>query len=270
MATDTASEHPFTWDHYREILSVGLEQGYRYVRFCDDPLEDNGHRVRNEKRLYLRHDIENDIAAARHMAAIEHESGIRSTYFVLLRSANYNPAERRCVHMLDEIRSMGHDVGLHFSLIDHPALDIEHDLEDLIREDADLLSRILRSSIRVFSFHNPPADGRIFQSVDGLINAYAAPYFQHAYYMSDSNVHWHRGCPCQLLRDGSHEAIQLLTHPNTYSGNFSTDHDVLLHFLRNKIADLLAYNTAQSRVLQRDPWSIKSLLDRIKKSEASS
>ena len=270
MAADTESGHPFTWDHYREILSVGLEQGYRCVRFCDDPLDYSGRSVKGEKRLYLRHDIENDIAAARQMAAIEHEAGICSTYFVLLRSANYNPAERRCVHMLEEIRDMSHDVGLHFSLVDHPALDIEYDLENLIREDADLLSRILCSSIRVFSFHNPPADGRISQSVDGLINTYAASYFQHTYYVSDSNVHWHRGCPCQLLRDGSHEAIQLLTHPNAYSGNFSSDHDVLLHFLRNKITELLAYNTAQNRVLQRDPWSMKNLLDRIIKLEASS
>ena len=242
MAADTESGHPFTWDHYREILSVGLEQGYRCVRFCDDPLDYNGRCAKVEKRLYLRHDIENDIAAARQMAAIEHEAGICSTYFVSLRSANYNPAERRCVHMLEEIRDMGHDVGLHFSLIDHPALDRDHVLEDLIREDADILSRILRSAVRVFSFHNPPADGRLSVPADGLINVYADAYFKHAHYMSDSNVHWHRGCPCQALRSGSQNAIHLLTHPNAFSENFSTDHDVLLYFLRNKITDLLTYN----------------------------
>lgn len=267
MATGTTSEHPFTWDHYRHILSVGIEQGYHYVRFCDDPLEGDRRCATNEKRLYLRHDIENDIAAACHMAAIEHEAGIRSTYCVLLRSANYNPAERRCVRMLDEIRDMGHDVGLHFSLIDHPALGRSHVLEDLVREDADILSRVLQSDVRVFSFHNPPADERISHPVDGLINAYAERYFRDAYYMSDSNLYWHRGCPCQILNGSSHDVIQLLTHPNAYSGEFSTDHDVLMYFLHNKIADLLAYNTENNRVLRQDPWSMKDVLDRMAKSE---
>ncbi len=269
MSTGTKSDHPFTWKHYREILSAGLEQGYRCTRFCDDPLDYSGRCAKAEKRLYIRHDIENDITAARQMAAIEHEAGICSTYFVLLRSANYNPAERRCVRMLEEIRSMGHDVGLHFSLIDHPALDQDHVLKDLIREDADTLSRILHFEVRTFSFHNPPEDGQISVLADGLINAYADPYFKHAYYMSESNLCWHRGCPCQVLRSGEHRVVQILTHPNAFSGNFSTDHDVLYYFLRNKIADLLVYNTAQNRCLRRNPLSFEDVLDLMSKSDTS-
>ena len=270
MATVAANDHPFTWEHYREILLVGLEQGYRYFRFCDDPQEDSFQSNMKEKRLYLRHDIENDISAARHMASLEHEAGICSTYCVLLRSANYNPAERRCVRMLDEIRGMGHDVGLHFSLIDHPDLDRDHTLQELIREDADILSRILHSQVRVFSFHNPPTDGSFSLPIDNLINTYAAPYFRHAYYMSDSNVHWHRGCPCQTLRSDCHKVVQLLTHPNAFSGNFTTDHDVLLNFLQEKVADLLAYNSAQNRSLQLEPVSIKDVWDSMKKLDTSS
>lgn len=269
MATSTASDHPFTWDHYRYILSVGLKQGYHFARFCDDLIEGSSLCATSEKRLYLRHDIENDIAAACHMAAIEHEAGVRSTYCVLLRSANYNPAERRCIHMLDEIRNMGHDVGLHFSLIDHPTRDFSHNLEDLIQEDADILSRVLQSEVRVFSFHNPPADKRTSIPVSGLINAYADPYFEHAYYVSDSDVCWRRGCPCQTLPDCPHGMVQILTHPNTYSGKFSTNRDVLFYFLRNKTTDLLDYNVAQNRVLRQEQWSVEEVFSCITKSDAS-
>ena len=164
---------------------------------------------------------------------------------------------------------MGHDIGLHFSLFDHPDYDLVKDLEDLIQQDADILSRIVDSKIRVFSFHNPTSGGQFRICVDGLINAYADRYFRDAYYTSDSNVRWHSGCPCQTLHNAGHDVIQILTHPNAFAGRFGGDRDVLLYYLGEKTKDLLAYNIGQNRVLQETGLPMKDLLDWIKKMDTT-
>ena len=147
---------------------------------------------------------------------------------------------------------MGHDIGLHFSLFDHPDYDPFKKLEDLIRQNADILSRLIDSEIRMFSFHNPTSDGQFRIHVVGFTNAYADCYFRDAYYTSDSNVQWHSGCPCQSLGNVGHDIIQSLTHPNAFAGRFVDDRDVLLYYLDEKTKDLLAYNIGQSRIL-REP-----------------
>ena len=261
MGVARANDHPFNWEHYCKILSAGLEAGYRYVRFIENV---------DGKRIYLRHDIEREIETSFLMASIEHEMGIGATYYVLLRSANYNPAERRTVHMLHEISEMGHDIGLHFSLIDHPAAERPHDLAALIRDDAALLSRCLGYTIRTFSFHNPGDRGQFSIHVDGLTNAYADQFFRDAHYLSDSNVHWRNGCPCDVLGSSSREVIQILTHPSAFAECFSTDGEVLTHFLGRKIEDLLAYNIAQNRVLLESGLPMEDVLASIQDMDDSS
>ena len=167
--------------------------------------------------------------------------------------------------MLHEMRDLGHDIGLHFSLLDHPDYDLVKDLEDLIQQDADILSRIIDSEVRMFSFHNPTSGGQFCIHVDGLINAYADCYFRDAYYTSDSNVRWHSGCPCQTLGNVGHDVIQILIHPNAFSGRFVGDRDVLLYYLGEKTKDLLAYNIGQSRVLRETGLSMTDVMDWIKK-----
>ncbi len=76
------SAHPFTLAHYRRILMAARAAGYRFASFLEPP-------VGGDKRVYLRHDIDNDVGMARRMAAGEAELGVRATYLVMLRSANY-------------------------------------------------------------------------------------------------------------------------------------------------------------------------------------
>ena len=253
-------DHPFTWDHYRHILKVGLEAGYRYKRFRDDLGEKDFPIGTNNKRIYLRHDLDFDVDTAYHMATLEQSLGIHASYYLLLRSANYNPAQRRYVTLIQEITDMGHDVGLHFSLIDHPACHRDHDLAALIRTDTAILSSILGFDIKTFSFHNPTDGGQFSICVDGLINAYADRYFRDTYYTSDSYVRWNSGCPCQTLRHDNHEILQILTHPTFYADNIATAPDALFYLLRQKCRELLTYNVGQNRVLlEIDPTFIDAL-----------
>lgn len=238
------SLHPFTYEHYTEILLAILKTEFAPKLFFENP--------DTKKVIYIRHDIDNDINVAFKMALLEAKAGIKSTYLVLLRSGNYNPAERVNCLLLREIKNMGHDVGLHFSLIDHPEKESINNLSDLIAEDTELLSKIIKYDVRVFGFHNPGEESNFQIKVDGLINTYAESFFDEASYISESNMKWKKGCPCNFPKGINKNVVQLLIHPFTYSGNLQSDYEVLLHFLDLKIKYLTKYNSDANLGLRKE------------------
>lgn len=237
------NNHPFNYRHYVEILTSAAHAGYEFLTFCKEKTDER-------KCIYIRHDIDNDVSIALRMARIESEMGVRATFLVMLRSANYNAAEGRNIKMLHEMAAMGHDLGLHFSLVDHPEYRQTHDLVELIQRDAELLGSLLGQPIAVFGFHNPTEGGQYKIEVPGLINTYNAKFFEEAHYLSESNMTWRNGCPCEIFATGLHDKVQMLIHPLSFAEELSSDQDVLMYFLNHKVADLLEYNVSQNRVLR--------------------
>ncbi len=71
-------------------------------------------------RITIRHDVDADIVAARSMAALEHERGIRTTYYLLHTSWYYGRFARGIFERNEcmgpyyrEIQDLGHEIGLH-------------------------------------------------------------------------------------------------------------------------------------------------------------
>lgn len=257
----TSSIHPFTIEHYKEILSAILASDYRVSLFSEADLP--------EKVIYIRHDIDNDIGVAHHMASVESEMGMQSTYLVLLRSGNYNPAERENYIFLRQMMDMGHEIGLHFSMIDHPALGHDEDVTKLVRQDADLLSSIIDAPINIFGFHNPGEADDPQVSVEGLINTYDRQYFDHAFYASESNMAWKKGCPCQFPDGITENVVQILIHPLTYAAHHTSDFDVLVHFIRLKLEYLIEYNAQANATLRHEEDLFNRLLSEFVKSSKS-
>lgn len=54
--------------------------------------------------MILRHDIDNSLSQALRLAEIEAEEGVKSTWFVLLRTDFYNPASAASQKTLRRIR----------------------------------------------------------------------------------------------------------------------------------------------------------------------
>lgn len=258
MASDS---HPFTLPHYRAILDSASRAGYRFATFAGPDA--------HGRRIYLRHDIDNDVPAAHRMARLEEESGVRATYLVMLRSANYNPAEARNVRLLREMAGMGHELGLHFSLVDHPDGGRDGSLTDLIARDAELLGQLIDRQVRVFGFHNPADEADYRIEVPALVNTYAARFFDDACYVSESNMRWRKGCPCETLQACDLEVVQLLVHPLSFADELSSDRDVLMYFLGVKLADLLEYNASQNRVLREDGLRMADFLTHLQRAEGA-
>jgi hypothetical protein len=69
----------------------------------------------DNKSLMIKHDVETNVSKSRDIARIEYRHSIRATYYVqgeLLKSS-------RNVEMLQEIKSMGHEIGYHYDVLDH-------------------------------------------------------------------------------------------------------------------------------------------------------
>jgi len=203
---------PFTHARFRALLRSGLAAGFRFAGFAELPvLRDTG-----DKLCLLRHDCDNDLAASALLSEIEAEEGIRSTYFVMLRSAMYNllaPTNRALVfRMLD----YGHWLGLHFddSVI---AGEPNERVAALVDGQRQILFEEFGRKVDVVSFHQ--LSRRILDNRIKLncINTYDRQDMAGIHYTSDSNLVFRGGDPAALFADGSHRTIQVLTHPEWWT-----------------------------------------------------
>ncbi len=254
-ATDT-DVHPFTREHYRAMLRTATASGYHFALFDE--------AVRG-RTIYLRHDVDNSIDDALTIAGIEADLAVRSSYLFLLRSRNYNLLSGDSIAKIRTIAAMGHAIGLHFSREpgDEPA-DAPLPLTDRIRADGAIMAQAVALPIQLFSFHNPGERDDFQLDVPGLTNAYAAAFFRDIKYVSESNVRWREGCPCELFRSGGDAVLQILIHPMTYCDRLRTDRDALLYFLCRKLVELRDVNQAQNRTLRQQPIALGDIADYLR------
>jgi len=94
----------FDLEHYRELIDAAKAGGYHFTFFDRDPEPGD---------LLLRHDVDLSLAAALDLAALEHELGAASTYFLMTRSVFYNLASSDGERTIRRLRELGHQIGLH-------------------------------------------------------------------------------------------------------------------------------------------------------------
>lgn len=203
---------PFTHASFRALLRSGLAGGFRFAGFAELP----SLRQSAEKLCLLRHDCDNDLAAAALLSEIEAEEGVRSTYFVMLRSAMYNllaPANRALVfRVLDH----GHWLGLHFddSVV---AAEPNERVAALVDGERQILFAEFGHTIDAVSFHQPGRrilDNRVKLN---CLNTYDREDMDGVHYTSDSNLVFRGGDPAALFAAGSHRKMQVLTHPEWWT-----------------------------------------------------
>jgi hypothetical protein len=200
----------FDLAHYRELLDAAKAGGYRFATFEAEPQAGD---------VLLRHDVDLSLEAALELARLEHESGVRATYFLMTESAFYNLDSPPGREMLKELRSLGHAVGLHGV---YPRASRDD------RFDAAL------------AWHNPDP-GYVHEPVSGFVNVMQPPWFTKGKYRSDSNQHWREGCPHDELRAGTFEWLQVLTHPEIWVYEGATMGETMHTMLAQKHDEWLAH-----------------------------
>lgn len=201
--TDDISD--FTVEHYRDLLKLAKQQ-YEFKHYTS-----KRHSLND---ILWRHDIDFSLNRALVLARIEAQENVSATYFLNLRSDFYNCMEYTQLKTIDEILSLGHQVGLHFDATENEVTS-EEKLENKLILEANIFRSILGVEVKVFSFHNPQAEHLYFDKhmYAGLINTYSRVYRDDYEYCSDSNGYWRHERLYDKLSKAQKKPLQVLTHP---------------------------------------------------------
>jgi len=198
----------FDMAHYRELLAAAKAGGYDWASFDRHP---------RPRDLFLRHDVDLSLEAALEMARIEHELGVRATYFLMTESGFYNLDSHVGHYAQRQLRNWGHAIGLHAV---YPRAELDGRFDPVV------------------AWHNPEPE-YMSQPIVGAVNVMEEPFFTKGLYRSDSNHAWREGCPHEELAAGAFEWLQLLIHPEIWVYEGATMRESMETMLETKRAEWL-------------------------------
>lgn len=211
MTIDTStSDQPlpapveFTYDWYERFLRRLLDSGYTPTDYGESLSTGD---------VILRHDVDFSPRKALTIGRIEADLGVESTYFVLMNSPLYNVFYKPVRSVLEELQSLGHTIGLHFSTHQYWNGEAPNEaVSERVGAERDALSAAIGEVSGAVSFHRP--DEWLFRrSFDGFISTYEERFFTEIDYRGDSNQRWRERHPLAGERP---EKLQILTHPGLW------------------------------------------------------
>ena len=182
----------FTLEQYRDLLSAFLEAGYTVMPFgdwCD---------CRKEGRvLILRHDVDSRPANSLKVAQLEHQLGVRSSFYFRALPVSFRP------RIIRAIVNLGHEIGYHYE--DLSLFRGDRD-EAILHFQNQLISFRRFYPVRTICMHGAPAtayDGRDLwrPTADGRpaydyhrLGIVGEPYFDidfsRFFYLTDTGRRW--------------------------------------------------------------------------------
>ena len=201
----------FTFDNYKKLIQLAKAKGFQFILHKDE-------FVPERKDVIWRHDVEFEPDYAFRMAQIEAEAGVKATYFFQLHTGYYNVLDMHYRQVFNEIKDLGHHVGLHFDCRYWNITD-EKLLDEYINLDRLYLEKNMGVEIESFSFHNTTlfTQSCLEYSYGGLINVYSSFFKEHYNYCSDSLGYWRFDRLEDVLNDETVQHLQVLTHDGNWS-----------------------------------------------------
>ena len=202
----------FTFKHYKEILKSALRQGFKVTNFRD--LD----KVKNDKILILRHDVDMSITKALQMAKIEYSLGLKATYFIRVHGEFYF-LDNKNIAILKKMLKMGHEIGLH---TEASALNKlwRSNLKEIFILEKKYLEELSNQKIisaaehadlgRPKNFWKKHFFTQVKKEQVGIKNFPQEKKYQKFHYLSDSLQSWREGCLCDNL--AKYNKIQVCVH----------------------------------------------------------
>lgn len=231
----------FTYSWYKYFLKE-LSSRYKIVDYHYKDLE-------NIPVAILRHDIDNSIKKALEIAEIEAQEGIKSTYFVLLRTDFYNVASKSNQNYLQEILSLGHEIGLHFDELAYETSE-KFNIIEAITDEAKILGDICRQPIRTVSMHRPSKktlESNYF--IPSIVNSYSKYFFEDFKYLSDSRRFW-REPVLDIIQSQKFDRLHILTHAFWYNEEELSIKETIRNFVNS--ASFERYNQEAENIKDID------------------
>lgn len=207
----------FTYDSYECLIRKILKKGYQ--------ITDYHSYKKTDSPCILRHDVDFSLKKAAEFAEMESkiQKGVKATYFVLVSSSFYNSFSKENVGYLRQIRSYGHEIGLHFDEKKY----VDDEAFKWIKQEVSLLSEILGEPVTTVSMHRPSLqmlESKIdfFGDKNQIVNSYGPKFFEEFKYLSDSRMYWREDVE-SIVDTGGEGALHILTHPFWY---FQKERDI--------------------------------------------
>ncbi len=196
---------------YIDFLTKAKTRGFSFVRFQDFL---PGKSTLPKRYIALRHDVDFAPSYSLEMAELEHEAGVRSSFFVLVDGQFYNPLQTEVIRQIRQIHSLGHEIGLHFAVSNS----IEADIGKEVAFRLDILSTIVGEAVRSFSQHDPVNAGFVAITLPPehylCVDVRQVIHDNDLLYVSDSAMMWRRYTFETSLEEDRN--LCLLAHPHSW------------------------------------------------------
>jgi hypothetical protein len=197
-------------DLYLDFLKTAKEKGFAFVCFQDFL----GKPSLPPRYIALRHDIDFAPNHSLEMAQLEHDVGIKSTFFVLVDGQFYDPLETEIIRQIRAIHSLGHEIGLHFAVSSSVDVDIAKEVAFRLK----ILSAIADTTVRSYSQHDPVNAGFVRVSLPPdhheCVDVSQVIREHELLYVSDSAMMWRRHTFHSALDEQRN--LCLLAHPHSW------------------------------------------------------
>jgi hypothetical protein len=190
----------------------------------------------SKKTCFLRHDIDAHLFNIDMLSEIEFNIGVSSTYFILLSSI-YNVMEPSNKRVIEKIIKQGHEIGLHYDLMEYPITDPEACKKHLSFEIT-LLETIFNIKIESIVMHQPfTGVPDIFKENSGFKHPHDPQFQKGVVYISDSCRAWRDEKLLTCFTKDAPICLQLNIHPEVWLGFEEDRIDFLENTLFNNLID---------------------------------
>jgi len=208
----------FTYKAYSQILKAALDSGYEILCIRDFLKKSKF----PNKVLLLRHDIDKNPYSMYPLAEIELKLGVKSSIFVRVMGAEYNPFSYSITTDLLELEKNEFEIGLHSNFLEF-ATNTNLNPISVLTAETKVLSSIYK--INGISCHRdinyvinslPYLQGNweLIKQATGLkYDAYDNSLFGNLKYVNEGlspHLSWRNDSPLDLINQG--KSIYLLTH----------------------------------------------------------
>ena len=212
----------FSITSYKYLLNIINNSKKKVINFGDF--------FKGNKGIIIRHDIDFCPERALHIAKIEYDFNIKSTYFVMLNSKLYSLKKQKYLQSIKKISSLGHEIGLHFD--PNYYFSKSGELDYFCNKECEILEKLIKKKIKIISFHRPEKKfiGRKTK-IANRYHTYMPELVMDIKYCSDSEGKWRFDDPIKLIKDNTLKSMQLLTHPIwwTTPGELSSGEKINFH-----------------------------------------
>lgn len=198
----------FTYHNYKKLLTT-LAADYEFIPFSRAKYASE----RVERKVLLRHDIDQSIDKAEKMAKIESDLGISSTFFLFLKSPFYNIFSHQEELQIRKIIDHNHYIGLHFDYTKASFKTISQ-ISYQIKKEAEFLENYFNIKLDAVSFHRPFSLD-FFNKLELSLypHTYEKIFVENFKYFSDSRGRWRFGHPLESNEYQQRNNLHLLIHP---------------------------------------------------------